>query len=89
MIFGVWLLKLGFLPITIFYTLSTHLCFIHSGGLKNVHDKQSMCMFYGFTADEDNAQCTNPESFTSFLGLLGSIPLHGTGPDEHTIPDSR
>lgn len=63
----------------------THTC----GGLENVRDKQSMCLFYGFSADEDNGQCTNPEGFTSFLGLLGSIPLHGTGPDEHTMPNSR
>lgn len=87
-----WLLLILLLLFSNVGFLTIHRCplfFIDSGGLKNFYEEQNMCMFCAFTADGDNGRCTNSEGFTSFLGLLGSIPFHNTGPDEHTAPDSR
>ncbi|CAI9107759.1 OLC1v1007201C5 [Oldenlandia corymbosa var. corymbosa] len=58
------------------------------GPLMNFHEDQSMCMFFGFGADEYNGQCTNSEGFTKLLGLLGTIPLHNADLDEQAL-DSR
>lgn len=54
-----------------------------------MYNEQNMCMLIGMNSDANYDQCTNPEGFARFLGLLGSIPLHNNGSDEHTTPDSR
>lgn len=45
------------------------------------------------TIDESKDQCINPEGFSSFLGLLESIPFHEVGSDygsnEYGMPDLR
>ncbi|XVF80840.1 hypothetical protein PTKIN_Ptkin15bG0107400 [Pterospermum kingtungense] len=63
------------------------------GGPLNVYNDRSLCLNFGMTIDGAKDQCVNPKGFTSFLGLLESIPFHDTsssyGTEEYPMPDSR
>lgn len=54
-----------------------------------MYNEQNTCMLFGMNVDANYDQCTNQEGFARFLGLLGSIPLHSNGSDEHTTLESR
>ncbi|XP_048138783.1 probable inactive protein kinase At3g63330 isoform X6 [Rhodamnia argentea] len=62
----------------------------HSGETLNSHGDQCSWSHFGMTVSSVQGQCTNPESFASFLGLLESISFHNTdASNEHTVPNSR
>ncbi|CAI8602923.1 unnamed protein product [Vicia faba] len=58
-----------------------------------LYSDQNFCFYLSSTINEAKDQCINPEGFASFIGLLGSIPLHDTGSDnsssDYSMPDSR
>lgn len=65
-------------------------CVDHSiGGPLSMYGEQNTCMLFAMTVNANDDQCTKPEGFARLLGLLGSIPLHNNGSDEHTTLDSR
>ncbi|XP_058770917.1 uncharacterized protein LOC131644435 isoform X2 [Vicia villosa] len=58
-----------------------------------LYSDQNFCFYLSSNINEPKDQCINPEGFASFIGLLGSIPLHDTGSDDgssdYSMPDSR
>ncbi|KAJ9188083.1 hypothetical protein P3X46_003477 [Hevea brasiliensis] len=62
------------------------------GGPLNLYNDLNLCLNFGMTVGVKD-QCTNPEDFASFLGLLESIPFHDTGSKfgstEYAAPDLR
>ncbi|XP_062085386.1 uncharacterized protein LOC133791475 [Humulus lupulus] len=60
-----------------------------SGSVNLYHD-HNLCLHYGVNADGAKDQCINPEGFSSFIGFLESIPIHGSdsknGSSEFEIP---
>ncbi|CAL0320562.1 unnamed protein product [Lupinus luteus] len=63
------------------------------GGPLHLYNNQNFCFLPGLTASEDEDQCINPEGFANFIGLLESIPLHDTDPNngssDYSMPDLR
>lgn len=63
------------------------------GGPVDLYNNQNFCIHLGPTVNEDKDQCINPEGFSSFIGLLESIPLHDTGSNngssDYSMPDLR
>ncbi|KAE9589184.1 hypothetical protein Lal_00000408 [Lupinus albus] len=59
----------------------------------HLYNNQNFCFLPGLTASEDKDQCINPEGFANFIGLLESIPLHDTDPNngssDYSMPDLR
>lgn len=61
-----------------------------SGVTLNSYGDQCSWLHFGMTVSSVQGQCTNPESFASFLGLLESISFHDMhASNEHTVPNSR
>ncbi|XP_043812617.1 uncharacterized protein LOC110614471 isoform X4 [Manihot esculenta] len=62
------------------------------GGPLNLYNDLNLCLSIGMPVGVKD-QCTNPEVFASFLGLLESIPFHDTGSNlgstEYAAPDLR
>lgn len=69
------------------------LSFLILGGSVNLYHDHNLCLHLGATVDGANAQCINPESFSSFIGFLESIPFHnvslGNGSFENDMPNLR
>ncbi|KDP21400.1 hypothetical protein JCGZ_21871 [Jatropha curcas] len=65
----------------------------HYGGPLNLYNDLNFCLHFGMNVDGVKDQCTNPEVFASFLGLLESIPFNDVGSNygstEHATPDLR
>ncbi|XP_038987850.1 uncharacterized protein LOC103718236 isoform X3 [Phoenix dactylifera] len=65
----------------------------HGGGPLERYKEQKLCWHFGMH-DGDKGQCTSPEVFAKFLGLLDSIPYSDTGFNTsesfgYKIPDFR
>lgn len=63
--------------------------FIGEGGPVNLYNDQHLCLNFGMNFEGNKEQCTNPEGFARFLGLLESVPFNDTFSNEHATADSR
>ncbi|XP_050236552.1 uncharacterized protein LOC126686518 isoform X2 [Mercurialis annua] len=63
------------------------------GGPLHLYNDLNYCLHFEMTVGGAKDQCTNPEGFASFLGLLESIPFQDAGSNygstEYAMPDLR
>lgn len=62
-------------------------------GPVNLYNNQNFCFHLGPIVNEAKDQCINPEGFANFIGILESIPLQDTGPNngssDYSMPNLR